>query len=61
MMKRLLDALGRAFTGVGWVLVPPVPPFEPGFAVPMPRRTADDPRVPLSKREREAFRRIVSG
>ena len=57
-MKRMIDALTRAFTGFGWVLVPPVPPFEPGVAVPVPR-PADVPRVPLSRREREAFRRIV--
>lgn len=60
-MKRLLGALGRAFTGGGRVLVPPVPPFEPGLAVPVPRPPAGEPRVPLSRRERETFWRIVSG
>ncbi|WP_410608132.1 hypothetical protein [Amycolatopsis sp. lyj-109] len=60
-MKRLVRALTRALTGVGWVLVLPVPPFEPGVAVPVPRPVADVPRVPLSRRERETFRRIVSG
>jgi hypothetical protein len=59
-MKRMVRALGRAFTGFGWVLVPPAPPFEPGAAVPVPRPVADEPRVPLSRREREAFRRIVA-
>ena len=58
-MKRMIDALARAFTGFGWVLVPPVPPFEPGVAVPVPRPVTDVPRVPLSRREREAFWRIV--
>ncbi|VVJ24918.1 Uncharacterised protein [Amycolatopsis camponoti] len=60
-MKRLLAALGRAFTGTGWVLVPPAPPFEPGLAVPIPRPVTDVPRVPLSKRERDTFWHIVSG
>ncbi|WP_285481095.1 hypothetical protein [Amycolatopsis sp. NBRC 101858] len=54
----MVDALIRAFTGFGWVLVPPVPPFEPGVAVPVPR-PADPLRVPLSRRERAEFRRIV--
>ncbi|MEU8639872.1 hypothetical protein AB0C38_47415 [Amycolatopsis sp. NPDC048633] len=58
-MKRLIQSLARAFTGFGWVLVPPVPPFEPGLAVPVPRPPADTPTVPLSHREREEFRRIV--
>lgn len=57
-MKRMVHALFRAFTGFGWVLVPPVPPFEPGVAVPVPR-PADPLRVPLSRRERAEFRRIV--
>jgi hypothetical protein len=56
-MKRMVHALFRAFTGFGWVLVPPVPPFEPGVAVPVP--VADVPSVPLSHRERAEFRRIV--
>ncbi|GAB3148227.1 hypothetical protein [Amycolatopsis sp. NPDC004378] len=56
-MKRMVRALGWAFTGIGWVLVPPVPPFEPASVVPVPR--PDAPTVPLSRREREAFRRIV--
>jgi len=58
-MKRMVDALARAFTAFGWVLVPPVPPFEPGMAVPVPRPVTDVPSVPLSQREREEFRRIV--
>jgi hypothetical protein len=61
MMKRLVRALARSLTGLGWVLVLPVPPCEPGMAVPVPRAGADVPRVPLSRQEREAFRRIVSG
>ncbi|WP_160169717.1 hypothetical protein [Amycolatopsis rifamycinica] len=56
-----MRALTRALTGVGWVLALPVPPFEPGRAVPVPRPAADAPRVPLSRQERETFRRIVSG
>ncbi|WP_410573611.1 hypothetical protein [Amycolatopsis sp. cmx-4-61] len=60
-MKRMAHALARALTGFGWILVPPVPPFEPGRAVPLPRPEADVLRVPLSRRERETFRRIVSG
>ena len=60
-MKRLARALGRMFTGIGWVLVPPVPPFEPGLVVPVPRPAVDTPSVPLSRWEREAFRRIVNG
>ncbi|MGW3960959.1 hypothetical protein ACWED2_14165 [Amycolatopsis sp. NPDC005003] len=60
-MRRLVRALARALTGVGWVLVSPVPPFEPAVVVPVPRPAADVPRVPLSRRERETFRRIVSG
>ncbi|WP_158104596.1 hypothetical protein [Amycolatopsis kentuckyensis] len=36
-MKRVVRALVRALTGIGWVLVLPVPPFEPGLAVPVPR------------------------
>jgi hypothetical protein len=60
-MKRMVRALARALTGLGWVLVPPVPPFEPGVVVPVPRPVADVPRLPLSPREREAFWRIVSG
>lgn len=59
-MKRWVRWLGRAFTGTGWVLVLPVPPFEPGLGVPVPR-PADEPTVPLSRRERETFHRIVSG
>jgi hypothetical protein len=58
-MKRMIQALAQAFTGFGWVLVPPVPPFEPGLAVPVPRAVTDAPTVPLSRREREEFRRIV--
>ncbi|WP_155848993.1 hypothetical protein [Amycolatopsis vancoresmycina] len=46
-MKRLVRALARALTGVGWVLVLPVPPFEPGIVVPVPRPAADVPRVTL--------------
>ncbi|MEU5259670.1 hypothetical protein [Amycolatopsis sp. NPDC021455] len=57
----MVRALARALTGFGWVLVAPVPPFEPGMAVPVPRPMADVPRVPLSRQERETFRRIVSG
>ncbi|WP_410675235.1 hypothetical protein [Amycolatopsis sp. cmx-4-68] len=57
----MVRALARALTGLGWVLVLPVPPFEPGAAVPVPRPVADVPRVPLSRQERETFRRIVSG
>ncbi|WIX98886.1 hypothetical protein QRX60_33165 [Amycolatopsis mongoliensis] len=58
-MKRMVHALARALTGFGWVLVPPVPPFEPGSAVPVPRPVADTPSVPLSRREREEFLRII--
>ena len=58
-MKRMVHALFRALTGFGWVLVPPVPPFEPGVAVPVPRPVTDVPSVPLSRRERAEFRRIV--
>ncbi|MEU0794540.1 hypothetical protein ABZ342_31155 [Amycolatopsis sp. NPDC005961] len=58
---RMIRALARALTGFGRVLVLPAPPFEPGLAVPVPRPVADVPRVPLSRRERETFRRIVSG
>jgi hypothetical protein len=39
MVKRVI----RALTGVGWVLVLPVPPFEPGRAVPVPRRRRREP------------------
>ncbi|WP_206792071.1 hypothetical protein [Amycolatopsis sp. MtRt-6] len=60
-MKRVVRALVRALTGVGWVLVLPAPPFEPGLAVPVPRPGADVPLVPLSREEREIFQRIVSG
>ncbi|WP_410592870.1 hypothetical protein [Amycolatopsis sp. lyj-23] len=60
-MKRMVRALARALTGFGWVFVPPVPPFEPGMGVPLPRPEVDVLRVPLSRRERETFRRIVSG
>jgi hypothetical protein len=61
MVKRMVRALVRAVTGSGWVHVPPVSPFDPGLAVPVPRPVADAPEVPLSKRERETFWRIVSG
>ena len=57
----MVRALARALTGIGWVLVLPAPPFEPGLAVPLPRPAADVPLVPLSREERETFRRIVSG
>ncbi|MEV6823498.1 hypothetical protein [Amycolatopsis sp. NPDC051102] len=60
-MKRVVRALARALTGVGWVLVLPVLPFEPGVVVPVQRSAAGVPRVPLSRQERETFRRIVSG
>ncbi len=60
-MRRVVRAIARALTGAGWVLVAPVPPFEPAMAVPLPRPEADVPRVPLSRQERETFRRIVSG
>lgn len=60
-MKGMVRALVRALTGIGWVLVLPAPPFEPGLAVPVPRVGSDLPLVPLSSAEREAFRRIVSG
>ncbi|MGK3208658.1 hypothetical protein [Amycolatopsis sp. MEPSY49] len=59
-MKGAVRALARALSGIGWVLVLPAP-FEPGPAVPVPRPAADVPLVPLSREEREAFRRIVSG
>jgi hypothetical protein len=58
-MKRVVRALVRALTGIGWILVLPAPPFEPGPAVPVPRPPTDVPRVPLSREERETFRRIV--
>jgi len=59
-MKGMVRALVRALTGIGWVLVLPAPPFEPGLAVQVPRPEADVPLV-LSREERETFRRIVSG
>lgn len=59
-MKRAIRALTRAVTGYGWVLAPPSAPLDFGFVVPVPRSAAaDEPSVPLSRREREMFRRIV--
>ena len=58
-MKGMVRALVRALTGIGWILVLPAPPFEPGLAVPVP--LPDVPLVPRSAEERETFRRIVSG
>ncbi|MEV0067456.1 hypothetical protein [Amycolatopsis sp. NPDC050768] len=59
-MKRAIRAVARAVTGCGWVLAPPSAPLDFGFVVPAPRAAAADvPSVPLSRRERETFRRIV--
>jgi hypothetical protein len=61
---RIFRALARAFTAFGWVLAPPAAPYDVGVAIPLPRSLGsrhDTPSVPLSQREREAFRRIVEG
>jgi hypothetical protein len=57
---RLLRVVVRVFTGTGWVLTPPVGPFDFGFVVP-PQRVAEvDPlTVPLTAHELETFQRLL--
>jgi len=59
---KILRALATAFTGFGWALAPPSGPYDFGFVVPVPHPEAvDSPSVPLSRQEREAFRRLAKG